>query len=81
MAINKKEVYNKKMGNKLVYRKKVLRRALSFLRMLFRAFWYGSWQYSYEIESERVLFPEAYRLRKELSKRNKNQSKLDRLRK
>lgn len=44
---------------------KVHWKPLSFLRMLLGALKCGSWQLSKEIESERVLFPKAYELRKQ----------------
>jgi hypothetical protein len=47
-----------------IYWKEVFRQPLSFLRVLFGTIWYGSWQLSYEIETERALFPKAYKIRK-----------------
>ena len=44
---------------------KVHWKPLSFLRMLLGALKCGSWQHSKETESERVLFPKAYALRKQ----------------
>ena len=38
---------------------------MSFIRTLLGALKYGSWQLACEIETERILFPKAYELRKQ----------------
>ncbi|MDI6810874.1 MAG: hypothetical protein QMD80_04250 [archaeon] len=43
-----------------------------FVRVLLGAVRYGSWGFSKELDDERVLFPEAYELRKKLNKRKGN---------
>ena len=53
------------MKKQKTYWKEALRQPLTFLRVLFGALKCGSWQLSKEIESERVLFPKAYELRKQ----------------
>jgi len=56
------------MKKDAIYWKEVLKQPFSFLRVLFGAIWYRSWQLSYEIETERILSPKAYELRKQIER-------------